>query len=118
MDQVRFDSDRSGKLIETFAFNEIMAQVDAGDGFYQLFHYRDREKREIDFIIEREDNALLGIEIKAGSAVGNKDFKHMKWFQKNIASNQTFIGIILHTGEIPVSFGDNLWAVPFGLLWS
>lgn len=118
MDQVRFDSDRSGKLMETFAFNEIMAQVDAGDGLYELFHYRDREKREIDFIIEREDNALLGIEIKAGSAVGKNDFKHLKWFQNNIATNQTFTGIILYTGEIPASFGNNLWAVPFGLLWS
>ena len=118
MDQVRFDSDRSGKLMETFAFNEIMAQVDAGDGFYELFHYRDREKREIDFLIEREDNALLGIEIKAGSAIGKNDFKHMKWFQKNIVENQKFIGVILYTGEFPASFGNNLWAVPFGLLWS
>jgi len=118
MDQVRFDSDRSGKLMETFAFNEIMAQVEAGDGLYELFHYRDREKREIDFLIEREDNALLGIEIKAGSAIGKNDFKHMKWFQNNLAKNQTFIGLILYTGEFPASFGDNLWAVPFGLLWS
>ena len=68
-DQVRLDPDRSGKLIETFAFNEIMAQIDAGDGRYELFHYRDREKREIDFLIEREDGVLLGIEIKAGSAI-------------------------------------------------
>ncbi len=118
MDQVRFDSDRSGKLMETFAFNEIMAQVEAGNGLYELFHYRDREKREIDFLIEREDNALLGIEIKAGSAIGKNDFKHMKWFQNNLAKNQTFIGLILYTGEFPASFGDNLWAVPFGLLWS
>lgn len=118
MDQVRFDSDRSGKLMETFAFNEIMTQVEAGDGLYELFHYRDREKREIDFLIEREDNALLGIEIKAGSAIGKNDFKHMKWFQNNLVKNQTFIGLILYTGEFPASFGDNLWAVPFGLLWS
>jgi len=78
MDQVRLDFDRSGKLIETFAFNEIMAQVDAGESRYELFHYRDREKREIDFLIEREDNALLGIEIKAGSAIEKKDFNHMR----------------------------------------
>ena len=69
MDQVRFDSGRSGKLIKTFAFNEIMVQIDAADGHYELFHYRDREKRKIDFLIEREDNALLGVEIKAGSAI-------------------------------------------------
>ena len=118
MDQVRLDSDRSGKLIETLAFNEIMAQIDASDGRYELFHYRDREKREIDFLIEREDDILLGIEIKAGSAVTKRDFNHLQWFQKNLAKKQLFIGIILYTGEHPASFGDNLWAVPFGLLWS
>lgn len=118
IDQVRLDPDRAGKLIETFAFNEIMAQVDAGDGRYELFHYRDREKREIDFLIEREDNALLGIEIKAGSAISKNDFNHMMWFQNNLVKNQKFIGVILYTGKTPVSFGNNLWAVPFCLLWS
>ena len=118
IDQARLDSDRAGKLIETFAFNEIMAQIDAGDGRYELFHYRDREKREIDFLIEREDNALLGIEIKAGSAINKNDFKHMKWFQNNLVKNQKFIGVILYTGQFPASFGNNLWAIPFGLLWS
>ena len=118
MDQVRFDCDHSGKLMETFAFNEIMAQVDAGDGRYELFHYRDREKREIDFLIEREDGAFLGVEIKSGSAVCKNDFKHMKWFQNNLAKNQPFTGVILYPGEFPASFGNNLWAVPFGLLWS
>lgn len=118
MDPIRMDPDRSGKLLETFAFNEIMAQVDAGDGRYELFHYRDREKREIDFLIEREDNALLGIEIKAGSAVGKNDFKHLKWFKNNLAKNQPFVGVVLYTGEFPASFGDDFWAVPFGLLWA
>lgn len=118
MDRVRFDSDRSGKLIETFAFNEIMAQVEAGDGRYELFHYRDREKREIDFLIEREDSHLLGIEIKAGSAVNRNDFRHISWFKNKLAGNRGFIGIILYTGEHPVSFGHNLWAIPLSFLWS
>ena len=87
-------------------------------GRYELFHYRDLEKREIDFLIEREDNGLLGIEIKAGSAIDKNNFKHMKWFQNNLAKNKAFIGIILYTGQFPASFGNNLWAIPFGLLWS
>ena len=66
-DQVRFDSDRSGKLIETFAFNELAAQIDASNDLYALWHYRDRQNREIDFLIEREDGAMIGIEVKSGS---------------------------------------------------
>ena len=87
-------------------------------GIYSLTSYSPDEKVARDFLIEREDNALLGIEIKAGSAIGKNDFKHMKWFHNNLTKNQTFIGVILYTGEFPASFGNNLWAVPFGLLWS
>jgi predicted AAA+ superfamily ATPase len=118
IDQIRLDSDRSGKLVETFAFNELAAQVDADAFEYQLYHYRDREKREIDFIIEREDGALLGIEIKASSSVSKSDFKHLTWFQKNLAKDDQFVGIVLYSGEHIASFGNNLWAIPFGVLWA
>lgn len=117
MDQVEFDADRSGKLIETFLFNELAALVDAADGKYELFHYRDREKREIDFLIERDDGALLGIEIKAGSAISTSDFKHLKWFKENIAKKNNFIGIVIYAGEHIGSMGEGLWAIPFGEIW-
>lgn len=118
LDQVRFDTDRSGKLIETFAFNELAAQVDAADGLYQLFHYRDRQKREIDFLIEREDGAMIGVEIKSGSNIGAGDFKHMRWFKNELARDKPFNGIILYSGAHMASFGEDMLAVPFGCLWS
>lgn len=118
IDQIRLDPDRSGKLVETFAFNELAAQVDTDAFTYQLFHYRDREKREIDFIIEREDGAILGIEIKASTSVGKSDFKHLAWFQKNLAAEEQFVGIVIYSGEHVVSFGNNLWAIPFGEIWA
>lgn len=117
-EQVRLDADRSGKIIETLAFNEIAAQVEASDEGYKLFHYRDREKREIDFIIEREDGALLGLEVKASSTVNKSDFDHLKWFRDNLAREREFVGIILYSGEFAVSFGGGLWAVPLSVLWS
>ncbi len=117
-EQVKFDSDRVGKLIETFIFNELSAQIEANNGVYKIFHYRDREKREIDFLIEREDGSLLGIEVKSSSVVDNKSFKHLKWFAQNIAKSHSFIGIVLYTGENTVSFGDNMWAVSMSQLWS
>ncbi|MCY4379287.1 MAG: ATP-binding protein [Candidatus Dadabacteria bacterium] len=116
--QVRMDADRSGKLTETFMFNEIAAQAEANAGKYSLFHYRDREKREIDFLIERDDWALLGIEIKAGSAIGTNDFRNLSWFKKNIAHDRKFTGIVLYSGELAGSMGDGLWAVPFGTVWN
>jgi uncharacterized protein len=118
IDQVRLDVDRSGKLIETFVFNEIASQIDASNGKYKLYHYRDREQREIDFLIERgSDSALLGIEVKAGSVIGQSDFKHLKWFKKNLAKDRIFVGITLYTGELVGAIDQGLWALPFGVLW-
>ena len=118
LEQIRYQSDPLGKLIETFAFNEISTQVDIHSETYELFHYRDREKREIDFIVERKDQSLLGIEVKSASVVTKKDFKNMIWFKNNIPKNKTFVGIIIYTGDFPVSFGDDLWAIPFPMIWT
>ena len=117
LDQVRFDTDRAGKLIETFAFNELAAQIDAADGLYELWHYRDRQQREIDFLIERDDGAMIGVEIKSGSNISAKDFKHLKWFKNTLAGDRSFAGILLYSGEHIASFGENMHAVPFGSLW-
>jgi len=117
-DTIRFDGEKSGKLIETFAFNEIAAQIDLNRNQYSLRHYRDREQREIDFIVERNDGAILGIEVKGGSALNQKSFRHLKWFQENLAKERPFIGIVLYSGKHIAPFGKNLWAVPFSMLWS
>lgn len=116
-EQVALDADRSGKLVETFVFNELAAQIDVHGGSYELSHYRDREQREIDFLIERDDGALLGIEVKAGSALGEGDFRHLKWFRDNLAKKRPFTGLVLYSGAFVGSMGDGLWAVPFGALW-
>jgi len=116
-DDVRLNADRIGKLFETFVFAELSAQLDMGDGEYSLFHYHDREKREIDFLVERDDGALLGIEVKASLSFQKSDFKHLKWFRDNLAGDHPFVGIVLYAGKIHGSMGKNLHAVPFGTLW-
>jgi uncharacterized protein len=117
-DKVRFDSNRLGKVMETFIFNELSAQIDASEGEYELYHYRDREQREIDFLIEREDQAILGIEVQSNSSVQKNDFKHLKWFQEHLAKDRPFVGIVLYSGSLPFCFGQNLWAIPISMLWT
>lgn len=118
LDQIRWDADRSGKLIETFVFNELSAQIDYHRGMYKLFHYRDHQKREIDFIIERKDGSILCVEVKAGATVGSSDFKHILWFKENIAKTRPCHGIILYAGESQIAFGPDISAIPLSALWS
>lgn len=116
-DSVAFDADKFGKIIETFVFNELSAQIDLNND-YTLHHYRDRRDREIDFIIENENGDIVGIEVKGGSRVSKEDFKHMEWFRDNLAKDKKFTGIILYSGENTLSFGNNLLAVPTACLWN
>lgn len=112
-----FDGEKTGKLIETMVFNELSSQVEVSRGKYTLCYYRDRQKREIDFLIENEEGNYLGIEVKSGSKISKNDFLPMEWFKNNLLKGKTFVGIVLYSGESPLSFGDRMYAVPFGSLF-
>ena len=112
-EEVYLNENRNGKFVETWVYQQLSAIADAS-GDYEITHYRDGRKREIDFIVQRDDGALLGIEVKAGSA-SSSDFKHLKWFAQNIAKGP-FTGIVLHSGKDVLRFGEGFYSVPFGAL--
>ena len=113
-DETYLDDDRSGKLVETWVHHEIAALIDL-DCAYSLTHYRDSEKREIDFLIENDSGEMLGIEVKAGSVASGDDFRTMRWFAEAF-SKKVFTGIVLYSGSDTLRFGDNFYAVPLGAL--
>ena len=113
-DDAYIDEGKNGKLVETWVYNQLSAIAETGLD-YSIAHYRDSNKREIDFIVERNDGAMLGVEVKAGSAVGPEDFKHLKWFAKNLAKEE-FTGIVLYSGEHTLRFGEGFYAVPHAAL--
>jgi predicted AAA+ superfamily ATPase len=116
-DEVLMNNDRSGKLVESFVFHELAAQIDL-DNQYRLFHYRDRADREIDFLVERGDGAVLGIEVKAGHSVSSSDFKAWKWFADNRKADKgQYTGIVLYAGDRTIRFSGNMLAVPMAALW-
>lgn len=116
-DTVQFNSDLNGKLVETFVFNQLSTILEAQNNDLKLYHYRDREKREIDFLIQNEEGDILGIEVKSGSAINKSMFKHLDWFKRNIAKNSKFKGIVLYSGEHVIPFGEDMWAIPISILW-
>ncbi len=115
VEEVLLNPDRAGKLVETLVYRELSIQSEMCGA--KIYHYRDRENREVDFIVESEDEQIACIEVKAGSAISKSDFKHIEWFRKNIADDPNIVTIILYTGENTLSFGDGLLAVPLAALW-
>lgn len=117
-EEVVQNSDRIGKLIETFVYSQLAALIDLNDD-YRLFHYRDREKREIDFVIEREtDGAILAVEVKSALSVKGDDFQHIRWFAENMTGGRPFSGIVLYSGSEVFSFGNRMKAIPMSAMWA
>ena len=114
-DSAYIDEKQNGKLVETWVYNQLSAIAETSLD-YSISHYRDSCKREIDFIVERSDEAMLGIEVKAGSTLGKDDFKHLKWFSANLAKGKPFTGIVLYSGDHTLRFGEGFYAVPLAAL--
>lgn len=109
------DADKSGKLIETFVYNQIVPQVELERNIV-LSHFRDSRKHEIDFIIETNDE-IFGIEVKAGTDIKLDTFKHLEWFRDNLAKNKPFTGLVLYTGERTMHWKNDMYTVPINNLW-
>ena len=108
------DPQCNGKLIETWVYHQLVAQAEL-DGAYEITQYRDKDKREIDFLVENDRGGLLGVEVKAGASVCDEDFRHLRWFSANLARGD-FQGVVLYAGSEILSFGDGLHAVPLACL--
>src|SRR3990167_2812483 len=118
LENIRFNGDSVGKLIETHVGNELQKHIDHTEHRCKLYYYRDRDHREVDFLIENHNGDLVGIEVKASTSADTPDFKHLKWFKENIApKDKKFAGIVLHTGDITTSFGNGMWAIPISTLY-
>ena len=70
----------------------------------------------MDFVLERPDGSVTGIEVKASKRVVSADFKGMEalW---DLAKHDFVCGIVLYSGEDVIPFGDRFLAVPFSALW-
>ena len=59
----------AGSLFETFVFSEIAkSYLNAGKTIENIYYYRDKDKKEIDFVIE-ENGILYPIEIKMSATI-------------------------------------------------
>lgn len=68
-----------------------------------------------DFILENHARKIIGIEVKASQTILNQDFRSLRKLA-SLADKNWVSGIVLYSGDKCLSFGDNLWAVPFTFL--
>lgn len=110
-------SDVAGDLFEAFVAGEMRRQLAWSNVDASLFHFRDRDGREVDLILEDADRNVAGIEVKASSTVRSEDFRGLTFLRDKLGSRLTS-GVVLYTGANALPFGDRLWALPLSALWS
>ena len=108
----------NGRFFETYVITEILKSFYAfGDdpeliGEKQIYFYRDRDQKEIDFLIETFDG-IYPIEVKKGinPSSPSKNFDVLQKFGKKV-----FPGIIIDSKDKIFKVNDNAYEVPISLI--
>ena len=113
---LRADRNKLGSLLEGFVYAELAKFAGHASAYASISHYRDKDKIEVDFVVEQAGK-ILGIEVRAGATAKLEDFRGLKRLRS--ATGEAFAcGIVLHDGERIQRSGDRLFAMPVSRLWA
>jgi len=71
--------------------------------------------REIDLIIQRDDDRVVAVEVKLAAVPRDKDFRHLKWLQEEIGDD-LLDAFVITTGKAAYRRADGIGVVPLALL--
>ena len=111
----------TGRLVESFVVGEIARLIGASNERIELSHYRDRDDREVDLVLDRADGGTVAVEVKATASPSIDQLRHVAWLRDRLdrSSPGTFrAGILLHAGPQSLTVGDRLHVRPISSLWA
>lgn len=108
----------AGPLVETFVVTELAKQCGWSSNIPGLSHYRDRDGREVDIMLERPDGRVVGVEVKSATAVNAADARGLLHVAD--ALGDRFVhGYVLYTGDASIRLADDrITATPIANLWA
>ncbi|MGQ0779056.1 MAG: ATP-binding protein [Pseudonocardiales bacterium] len=105
-----------GAVLEGFVVAELIRQLGYSGTRSRLLHYRDRERAEVDVIVEAPDGRVAGIEVKSGADVAHRDVRHLATLRDRLG-DRFVAGVVLTTGPTALTLGQRLLALPISVLW-
>ncbi len=105
-----------GPLLEGFVAMEIARQLTWCQQRAELYHYRTRDKVEVDIILENRRGQVVAIDVKAASTVRGDDFRGLGHLADRLGDDLV-VGIVLYTGQQTLPFGPLFRAIPISALW-
>jgi hypothetical protein len=108
---------QGGGLVENFVMSELARQLTWAQTSANLFHYHDREGREVDAILEDNTGRIVGIEVKSTQTIRPDDLHGLRYLKDKLGSRM-HAGYILYCGDESLSFGDGIGCLPLSALWT
>jgi uncharacterized protein len=116
IEQIGHDDQVTGKACETLVAAELLKHASWATQSIRAYHYQ-REREDIDFILESRAGDLAAIEVKAKASLRPTDWKWLAAL-RDARSDRFKSGIVIYSGEQTIPLGDRLWAVPYAGLWA
>ncbi len=115
-DRIKADRGAFGALLESFVFSEVLKLMTASDLRLTPHHFRDRDMREVDIVLERDDGMIAAIEVKASATVKASNFSGLRALAEACGDRFAF-GVALYDSTDVVPFDGKLAAAPISCLW-
>jgi predicted AAA+ superfamily ATPase len=116
VERLEEDSQLAGPLLESFVLQEIRKQASWSRTQPGLFHYRTQTGQEIDLLLEDPSGRVVGVEVKMGGTVQEKDVRVLQDLSETLGPR--FVrGVVLYAGERAVPFSEKIFALPVQALW-
>jgi uncharacterized protein len=104
------------QILKNFVFSELLKQRTWAEEKPYIEHLKSHAGHEIDFILQRRDQKVVALNVKAGATIKYEWIKPMK-VMANALGKDFVQGIILHTGTETLRLGDKITAAPVSVLW-
>lgn len=95
---------------------EIARQLTWSTERARQYHYRTKDKIEVDVVLETPDGRIVGIEVKAGATVRAEDLGGLRNLANQLG-DRFIAGFVLYTGSQTLPFGEKIRATPMDSLW-
>lgn len=103
-----------GALFESLTALSVRVFAQAAES--RVSHYRTKGgEREVDFIVERDDRAIVAIEVKLAETVDDRDARHLLALRKELG-DQLLDAVVITTGRHAYRRPDGIGVVPLALL--
>lgn len=94
----------------------LSVQVYAGANRARVYHLRNRNgTHEVDLVVERDDGAVVALEVKLAASVSDADVKHLTWLRQQIGPDLLDAAVIT-TGPNAYRRADGIGVIPAALL--